>query len=768
MRVGFAAFVPLCAALALPDLSSASPSAAPRAGRAAGRPTVSFEILTVQAALGAARAAWNRARWGGSLDSLQGAQLRLECESNRYRSALRSAPLPVRLSPKQIAEWIPVALDLAEAGEWQRALQLLRGPLSSERSLLALHARAAARVSSPAAGLEVLGWPPHRRGREAPAEPVTLEGRARKPWTAAELFVASTLSDSAGWTAAARSARWLLFDDRRPAAARIWARRSLARELAERGERRLSIALLSRDPARTTRETILLADLTAASGDSAAAARLLIAVAARSDLPTSDRYAAARRAAGWLFGAVSDSLAEGDWLSLLRSLADVGEAPLALQVMSSRRTAPADSAAGERAELRASLLSRARRYDAATDAYRVLLARGGLTPTARAEYALGWARSARAARNFPAMDSAFVLAATLDSAGAVGESAAWERAREWEDRKSPREAAPVLRWARTRVRTASLAAAIRVHEAIAWVRADSLAAADAALAPPAPDDPAVFFWRGWLAAAGRDSARARQWFRRAWESDPWSYEGVRARELAGLAVDPAQGATGARVRHETRIAAAPPLESRVLDLVGFDDLALQELRACATGEAEPLAFGCIDALEERGVYRVGRTGQDSDLRLRFPPAHPGAVFRAAREESLSAPLIWSIMRRESGYNASARSRAGALGLLQLLQSTASRLARRTVPEDSLLDPDLNVRLGTRYLRALVREFGDSRAASAAYNAGEEAARRWVAARPTIDDLWVELIPYRETRDYVKQIYAAMRRYEAVYDAAPTR
>ena len=73
-----------------------------------------------------------------------------------------------------------------------------------------------------------------------------------------------------------------------------------------------------------------------------------------------------------------------------------------------------------------------------------------------------------------------------------------------------------------------------------------------------------------------------------------------------------------------------------------------------------------------------------------------------------------------------------------------------------------------YLRQLTREFGDLRPVSAAYNGGEEAVRRWLAARPRIDDLWVELIPYRETREYVKQTYAAMRRYEAVYEAAPSR
>jgi len=98
--------------------------------------------------------------------------------------------------------------------------------------------------------------------------------------------------------------------------------------------------------------------------------------------------------------------------------------------------------------------------------------------------------------------------------------------------------------------------------------------------------------------------------------------------------------------------------------------------------------------------------------------------------------------------------------------TASRLARRTLTEAAVLDPDLNVRLGAMYLRQLAREFGDLRPVAASYNGGEEAVRRWIAARPRIDDLWVELIPYWETRGYVKQTYAAMRRYEAVYDATP--
>ena len=560
-------------------------------------------------------------------------------------------------------------------------------------------------------------------------------------------------------------------DERRPATARSWARISLARSLARGGEPLLAKEMLSRAPSRTSQENLFLADLTAAGGDTIAAAHFLASIAGRADVPTADRYAAAKRAASWVQGPAADSLGEREWMSLLKALADVGEATLALRVMEARtRTAPDPVAQAEREDLRASLLYKARRYDAAAAAYQNLLskARTRRPPSGRADPALGLARSLRARGQFNASDDAFVLAADSDSSGAVREAAAWERAREWEDEKSPSEAAGILRWARAHVRSEPLASTVRVHEAIAWIRADSLAAADSALSGPGPEDARVHFWRGWIASARGDSLGARDSYRRAWVADPWSYEGVRARELSGLPVDATQGTPGARTKHVKRSAQEPPAQARILNAVGFRDFSLETLRSCALGEAEPRANGCVDALEEEGIYRVGRADQTLDLRLRFPPAFAGPVFRASDEESLSAPFIWSIMRLESGYNPAARSRAGALGLLQLMGPTASRLAGRSVPSDSLTDPDLNVRLGARYLRQLASEFGDLRPVAASYNGGEDAVRKWIEARPRIDDLWVELIPYRETRDYVKQTYAAMRRYEAVYESAPSR
>ena len=165
------------------------------------------------------------------------------------------------------------------------------------------------------------------------------------------------------------------------------------------------------------------------------------------------------------------------------------------------------------------------------------------------------------------------------------------------------------------------------------------------------------------------------------------------------------------------------------------------------------------------MFRVGPRALLPEGRLDFPPAYPRDVLRAAAAESVSAALLWAIMRQESAYDRQARSKAGALGLLQLMPKTASQLAGRSVPEDSLTDAGLNVRLGARYVRALLREFGDARAVLASYNAGEDAVRRWKRDGAPIDDEWVERIPYRETRDYVKQVYAAWRRYEALYGPA---
>lgn len=275
----------------------------------------------------------------------------------------------------------------------------------------------------------------------------------------------------------------------------------------------------------------------------------------------------------------------------------------------------------------------------------------------------------------------------------------------------------------------------------------------------------AWFWRGRLAADSADTTGAHASFARAAKAQPLTYEGVRAREELRLppALTP-PGGVPREVRVTRRETAAPPSGVQVADLVGLPEAAEESYRACASGPAEDAANGCVDALEARGVYRVGRRTPATELRVTRPPAYPRAVLDAADSERVDPCLLWALMLQESGFDAKARSRAGAIGLLQLLPATASRLKGRAVSADDLADPEENVRLAARYFARLLREFGEPRAAIAAYNAGEDAVRRWRADRPVVDDLWVELIPYRETRDYVKSVYTTWRQYETIYAA----
>jgi soluble lytic murein transglycosylase len=123
------------------------------------------------------------------------------------------------------------------------------------------------------------------------------------------------------------------------------------------------------------------------------------------------------------------------------------------------------------------------------------------------------------------------------------------------------------------------------------------------------------------------------------------------------------------------------------------------------------------------------------------------------------------MRRESLFDPLARSKVGALGLMQLMPSTARRVARSLGMEkprqSDILRVDNNIRFGTYYLKSVMNRFENNVAlATAAYNAGPRNVQRWLPENETMPaDLWVETVPFGETRKYVQAVLA----YSTVFD-----
>jgi soluble lytic murein transglycosylase len=146
----------------------------------------------------------------------------------------------------------------------------------------------------------------------------------------------------------------------------------------------------------------------------------------------------------------------------------------------------------------------------------------------------------------------------------------------------------------------------------------------------------------------------------------------------------------------------------------------------------------------------------NDYALLYPRPYDAPVHAAAKLTKLTPEIIYGVIRQESLYRVDAVSTANARGLMQLQIDTARRTARRfkqPVPtEAALTDPAVNIVLGASHLRELLDRFGGQLPiALAGYNAGPNAAQRWVPAAPTDADVWIENIPYNETRGYVQRI-----------------
>lgn len=185
--------------------------------------------------------------------------------------------------------------------------------------------------------------------------------------------------------------------------------------------------------------------------------------------------------------------------------------------------------------------------------------------------------------------------------------------------------------------------------------------------------------------------------------------------------------------------------------------ATRDMDAQHLGSAAVLAYrwGWYD----QAILTAARSGDFDDLRLRFPTPYRRLVMDNARRLGLSPSWVYGLLRQESLFRPDARSGMGALGLMQLMPGTGAYTARNIGVSlghtGELLVPANNIRLGCAYLDHLLAMFdGNQVLATAAYNAGPRRVQRWLPVQDAVPaDVWIDTLPYTETRRYVRAVLA---------------
>ena len=299
------------------------------------------------------------------------------------------------------------------------------------------------------------------------------------------------------------------------------------------------------------------------------------------------------------------------------------------------------------------------------------------------------------------------------------------------------------------------------------------------------------YWQGRALQRAGKSVAARQLYRDIVQRNRRGYYAMWAQRRLG-------DASAALLPHDTAAIVAPtpptadlPQVPDTFHLVRANELEKAEVSTFARKELAAVEHAYDDdigvqrylvrayqsveayAAAQRVARRLGsqvELSASEEQQLRYPLAFWSTVQRAAAAQDVDPLLVVAIIRQESMFDPAARSPADARGLMQLLPSTAERVAAASEPpidHTDLNDPENNIELGTRYLRTLLTRFGgDPLRAIAAYNGGDNAVAKWQRQFVDLaDDEFVESITYRETRDYVKKVVANYRAYQQQYAAA---
>lgn len=283
------------------------------------------------------------------------------------------------------------------------------------------------------------------------------------------------------------------------------------------------------------------------------------------------------------------------------------------------------------------------------------------------------------------------------------------------------------------------------------------------------------YWRARALAAQGKEEEATRAFRQIVSERPTDWYALLARRH--LPQSPTSASAAPKMERPKQAPPSPLARAARLYCLGFREEATAEVQAAlprlrpTRSLLEQATWIAADGDDPNLAFRLALRWRGGGLHpFSYPRAFAPAVEAAAAESGVAPEVLWAVMRQESAFSPSARSPRAAQGLLQLLPTTAARVAEDFAlgvgPEPRLGDPLVNARLGAHYLAALLHRFdGNLPLALAAYNAGPAAVLTWLEDPMRAElplDAFVDAIPWRETRNYVKTVMSNLAAYRHIY------
>lgn len=291
------------------------------------------------------------------------------------------------------------------------------------------------------------------------------------------------------------------------------------------------------------------------------------------------------------------------------------------------------------------------------------------------------------------------------------------------------------------------------------------------LSPALQQEPKWFYWRARALEAVGELDEARSYY--LVNTDSRNYYGFLAADRIGqvyrLTHRPVSYSTSAMDKLEKI-----PAISRARELLALKRAAdaRREWNYAVARMSHPQMLTAARLAAEwqwpdRAIQALAQAKYWDDLELRFPLTHQALVINQAQKQNINPAWAFAVIRQESAFTPDAKSHAGALGLMQLMPRTARQIARRLrvhmrSTRKALLNISTNVRLGVGYLKRISDRYnGHPVLATAAYNAGTSRVKSWLPEVGTRlpADLWVEMVPFNETRNYLKRVLT----YTVIYE-----